>query len=640
MDRLATRLVKLSGLPLAMILLVLGDLLAIAGALCVSLSLESSSLSLFQLYRVFVVSRSASLILTILAYVSFLAIFRLYRCAWRFAGLETARGVAYAGTLGTVASVALQWAIHRSVLPARVMVDFWLMSMLLIGGVRVILRAISLGRRYGSRAVNVLRKDLRPRRVVILGAGTRGVHVLDYLRSGPSGPYDIVGFLDDDPNKRGIYIRDVKVLGPISELRRLLSGRLVDQVLVALPDACGEEIREYFTACRAHGVQVKIIPGIREAISGRTAIRIEDISVEDLLRRPPVKIDLVEIGEFIATKRVLVTGAGGSIGSELCRQIIALNPSVLVLLGHGENSIHRIYHELRRTHPQHSNRLRQVIASVSDETRINQVFAQFRPQVVFHAAAHKHVPIMEMNVLEAINNNVLGTFCVADACGRSGTKCMVLISSDKAVCPSSVMGATKWICEKLVLGMASMYRDTNYVAVRFGNVLGSRGSVLPIFHEQIMRGGPVTVTHPEMTRYFMSIPEAVQLVLQAAAVGRSEELYVLDMGKPVRILDLAHDMIRLCGYEPGVDIPVVISGPRPGEKLHERLIAEDEVLEPAYGEGMSVIRCSHGVSAAEVADLIRQCRLLVSRGDSTEAYDFLVRTVPEMAENTLVGRES
>lgn len=623
-----------------MVLLMLGDLLAVVAALFISLSLESSSWSVNLLYAHFIAPRFGAVVLTVVLYVACLAVFHLYRCAWRFAGLETVRGIAYAGTLTLAGSAGVQWAVHRSVLPARVMVDFWLMSMLLVGAVRIVLRAASLGRRYGYRAVDLLQKNLPAKRIVILGGGARGVQVLECLRSEPLGSYEIVGFLDDDPNKHGIYIRDVRVLGPISELDRLLRERLVDQVLVALPDVSGHQIREYFTACRNHGVQVKIIPGIHEVLNGRSPIRIEDISVEDLLRRPPVKIDLLEIGELIAGKRVLVTGAGGSIGSELCRQIIALKPALLVLLGHGENSIHRIYHELRQNHPQLSDRLRMVIASVADEVRINHVFQQHRPQVVFHTAAHKHVPIMEMNVLEAINNNVLGTHCVAEACGRSGVKCMVLISSDKAVCPSSVMGATKWMCEKLVQGMVSMYRDTNYVTVRFGNVLGSRGSVLPIFHDQIVRGGPVTVTHPEMTRYFMLIPEAVQLVLQAGAVGRSGELYVLDMGSPVRILDLAHDMIRLCGYEPEVDIPVVISGPRAGEKLHERLVADDEVIEPACAEGMSIIRCSRCVSATEVAELVRECRSLVNRGDSSEAYDFLVRTIPDMAEQTLVGRRS
>ncbi len=564
MDRLAARFLSPAGLPLARMLLMAGDLLAVAGALFIALALESSSWSAAHLYESYVLPRFVPIALTVAAYIAFLALFRLHRCAWRFAGLETARGIAYAGTLTVLASIGLQTAVGGSTLPARVMVDFWLMSMLLIGGVRIVLRAASLGRRYGSRAVTILRKDLRPKRVVILGGGTRGVQVLEYLRNEPSGPYEIVGFLDDDPNKHGIYIRDVRVLGPISELHRLLRDRLVDQVLVALPDASGEQIREYFTACRKHGVQVKIIPSIREALNGRSPIRVEDISVEDLLRRPPVKIDMMEIGEMIAAKRVLVTGAGGSIGSELCRQIIALNPSLLILLGHGENSIHRIYQELQQNFPHQANRVRIVIGSVADEARINQVFNLHRPEVVFHAAAHKHVPIMEMNVLEAINNNVLGTYCVADACGRWGVKCMVLISTDKAVCPASVMGATKWMCEKLIRGMVSLYRDTRYVTVRFGNVLGSRGSVLRVFHEQILRGGPVTVTHPEMTRYFMSIPEAVQLVLQAAAVGRSGELYVLDMGKPVRIMDLAHDMIRLCGYEPEDDIPVDVSGPSPG----------------------------------------------------------------------------
>jgi len=326
-----------------------------------------------------------------------------------------------------------------------------------------------------------------------------------------------------------------------------------------------------------------------------------------------------------------VTGAGGSIGSEVCRQIAALEPAALILLGHGENSIHKIYLELCEHRPAICDRLQMVIASVADEARMNQVFQAYRPNVVFHAAAHKHVPIMETNVLEAAQNNVIGTSIVAELCGRYGVEHVLLISSDKAVYPSSVMGATKWLCERIVRAMVGLYRGTNYVTVRFGNVLGSRGSVVPLFHDQIMRGGPVTVTHPDMTRYFMSIPEAVQLVLQAGAVGKSGELFLLDMGDPIRIVDLAHDMIRLCGYEPDKDIKVVFSGPRPGERLHERLAAEDEVIEPAFCKGLAIVRCSDDFSPTEVMDLLRRTHQIINRGDEDEMRGLLGQVVPQFA---------
>jgi FlaA1/EpsC-like NDP-sugar epimerase len=640
MDRLATRMVGRSRIPVAMVLLMAGDVLALLGAIAVSLMLRFDSSPFPHVYDSYLASREVSTAIGLACYVAVFAMFRLYRYAWRFASLETVRGVVCACTVGLLCLIMIQRIVDGSVFPISALIILWMTSMLLVGGIRILLRIASLSQRFGSQAVKILQRDLAPKRVVILGGGSAGVQVLDSLRSEGAGSYEVIGFLDDNPNKRGIYIRDVQVLGPLKGLYELLDDKAVDEVLIALPDAAGEEIRGYVMACRKQKVRVKVIPGLNDMLNGKNSVRIEDISVEDLLRRPPVEIDLVEIGDFLTGKRILVTGAGGSIGSELCRQIVRLNPSTLVLLGHGENSIHRIHQELRHSYPAMANRLRMVIASVADEVRINQVFQEHKPQVVFHAAAHKHVPIMEMNVLEAIQNNVLGTCCVADACGRFGVKCMVLISTDKAVYPSSVMGATKWLCEKLVRAMTPIYRDTNYVTVRFGNVLGSRGSVLPLFHTQIMRGGPVTVTHPEMTRYFMSIPEAVQLVLQAGAVGRSGELYLLDMGKPVRILDLAHDMIRLCGYEPDVDIPVVYTGPRPGEKLHERLVAEGEIIEPAYGEGMSIVRCPDCFSTTEMMEAIRECRQIVSRGDPSDAYDFLGKVIPEMLSQTLIGRQT
>lgn len=627
-------------IPFAMILLMCGDVLAVCGALALSLMLRFDGMPLSQIYHEYLRQHLTSLPVTAILYVSVFAAFRLYRCAWRFASLEILWGVIFASSAGLLGSIVVQYAVDGSILPRSVLIIFWLLSILFVGGVRVLLRLASLSQHFGSRAVSILKRDLRPRRIVILGGGSNGVQVLNGLRDDHGPAYDVVGFLDDNPNKHGLYIRDVRVLGPVSELYKLLDARAVDEVLIALPEAAGDEIREYVMACRKQKVIVKVIPALREMLNGKGMPRIEEISVEDLLRRVPAKIDRAEIGKFLRGKRVMVTGAGGSIGSELCRQILALNPATLVLLGHGENSIHRIWQELCHRYSEQADSVRVVIASVADEVRMNQVIHEHRPQVVFHAAAHKHVPIMEENVLEAVLNNVIGTSCVAEACGRARVECMVLISTDKAVYPASVMGATKWLCERILRAMVGQYRDTNYVTVRFGNVLGSRGSVVPIFHDQISRGGPVTVTHPEMTRYFMIIPEAVKLVLEAGAVGRPGELYLLDMGKPVRIVDMAHDMIRLCGYEPDVDIPVVFTGPRPGEKLHESLVGDGEMIEPAFGEGMSIVRCPESFSPAEVIDIVRQCRQLVNRGDSSEMYDYLTQIIPELSTQTLIGRPS
>jgi len=617
-----------------------GDVLAVFVSLLISLALRFDGNAFSHTWQSYLNHRTVSLPISLALYVPIFAGFRLYRYAWRFASIETVRGVVLASTVGLLGLVITQRLIDGTTLRPSVLIIFWMVSILCVGGVRMVLRLASLSQSYGSVAVRILKRDLTPRRVVILSAGASGVRLLSALPEEDNASYDVIGFLDDNPKKHGTYVRDVRVLGPLSRLHDLLAENAVDEVFIALPEASGDEIREYAMACRRRKIAVKVIPTVRDVLSHNSTPKIEDISVNDLLRRPPVDIDMSEIGCFLTGKRLLVTGAGGSIGSEMCRQILALKPTTLVLVGHGENSIHRVHEELSTLHPNLANRLRMVIASVADETRVNQVFRNYRPEVVFHAAAHKHVPIMEMNVLEAVQNNVLGTTYVAEACGRCGVRHMVVISTDKAVYPSSVMGATKWLCEQVVRNMGSVYRDTTYVTVRFGNVLGSRGSVVPIFHEQIKRGGPVTVTHPDMTRYFMSIPEAVQLVLQAGTVGRSGHLYLLDMGNPVKIVDLACDMIRLCGHEPDADIPVVFTGIRPGEKLHELLVSEDEELVPAYCEGMSLVRCPESFTSAETMDIIRRIQQLLARADEGEMYGLLGQVVPGFVNQHILTRPS
>jgi len=348
----------------------------------------------------------------------------------------------------------------------------------------------------------------------------------------------------------------------------------VQEIIIAMPSAPGSVIRELVGICRQTKAELKTLPGLYELIDGQVTVNsIREVRVEDLLRREPVEVNLKEMSGYLKGHRVLVTGAGGSIGSELCRQVAGFNPSLLVLLGHDENPIFEIEQELRYKFP--GLRLKTVIADVKDKVKINAVFDINKPQVVFHAAAHKHVPLMEANPEEAVKNNVLGTKNVADAADRAGTGIFVFISTDKAVNPTSVMGASKRVAEMLVQSMASK-SDTCFTAVRFGNVLGSRGSVLPIFKEQLARGGPLTVTHPEMTRYFMTIPEAVQLVIQAGAMATGGEIFVLDMGEPVKIVDLAEDLIRFSGFEPYKDIDIEYTGIRPGEKLFEELLTAEE----------------------------------------------------------------
>jgi FlaA1/EpsC-like NDP-sugar epimerase len=393
----------------------------------------------------------------------------------------------------------------------------------------------------------------------------------------PDVGVDVVGFIDDDPTKLRKRIGNLTVFGTTKDLARLVEDLFIDQVVIAIPSAPPAEIRRIVDICRECEVDTRILPGLFDLIDGRVSVsQLREVSLEDLLGREPVELDNASISDYIEGKRVLVTGAGGSIGSELCRQIMRFQPEELILLGRGENSIFMIHEELkRRPEPV---KLRLVIADIRDRKRMEYVFAKHRPHVVFHAAAHKHVPLMELNESEAVTNNIGGTRTVAMLSEEFGVQRFVLVSSDKAVNPTSVMGATKRLAEMVIQDMAARASQTKFVAVRFGNVLDSRGSVLPIWRQQIANGGPVTVTHPEVTRYFMLIPEAVQLILQAAAIGSAGDVFVLDMGKPIKIYDLAQDLIKLSGLRPGEDIAIEFVGLRKGEKLHEELLTAEEGL--------------------------------------------------------------
>jgi FlaA1/EpsC-like NDP-sugar epimerase len=570
---------------------------------------------------------------------------RLYSAAWRFASLEILWSVVVANGLGLLILVSLQALFDRtaaggmSTFPRSSLLMILVFGTMLIGGMRMAMRVVlqALGRARRAATHNHPAHS-RVTRAVIIGAGNDGARLLAALREdGHHGGYEVIGLLDDDRGNHGQYVRGARVLGAVSHIYQLLADNAVDEVLIRIPDAHTERVREIVMACRKQQVRVKVIPTISDVMNGRARAHLEDISVEDLLRRAPVHINISEIGHNLTGRSVLVTGAGGSIGSELCRQILAMNPSRLILLGHGENSLHRIHQELAQRHPEAASRLFVVVASCADDLRIDHVFDHHLPQVVFHAAAHKHVPLMEANIQEAITNNVLGTRNVAEACGRYGIERMLLISTDKAVSPSSIMGASKWLCEELLRALVPAYPGTTYVTVRFGNVLGSRGSVVPVFRQQIQQGGPVTVTHPEMTRFFMTIPEAVQLVLQAGAIGASGDLFLLDMGKPVRIVDLARDMIRLSGLEPDVDIPVTFTGLRPGEKLHEQLSTADELIRPAACEGMSMVQRRHYFTPGEYRDVLKRLQQLAMGENAEDLLDYMGEIVPSFAQQRLLS---
>lgn len=495
--------------------------------------------------------------------------FGLYSRYWRYAGIDELVQLGTAVVVSTLllTIIVLALLIFQPLAFAR--------SVLLIDGLLVLV-GIGLVRFSVPFASNYRQVPLSgSKRVLIMGAGDAGEMVARELQKYPQYGLHPVAFLDDNPAKHHLRIRGLPVAGSRKDIPRLVAQFNVDQIILAMPTAAGDVIREIVGICELLNVETKIVPALHEILGGRIrATQLRSVQIEDLLRREPVHTDIQAVRELIAGRRVLVTGGGGSIGSELCRQLLYCGPSELIILGHGENSVFEIFHELRRLNL-HGPQLTPLIADVRFPERLQLLFNQYRPQVVFHTAAHKHVPLMESNPSEAITNNVLGTRNLLRAAEASGVERFVMISTDKAVNPTSVMGASKRVAELLV-HQAARRSGRPYVAVRFGNVLGSRGSVVLTFQRQIAAGGPITVTDPEIKRFFMTIPEAVQLVLQAAVLGHGGEVFVLDMGEPVKIVDLARDLVRLSGLEVGSDIKIEYIGLRPGEKLFEELFVPGE----------------------------------------------------------------
>ena len=518
----------------------------------------------------------------LLQYASLLA-FGTTRFSWRFIGLRDAVRILVAVASASAILVGLRllspsfverFPIARyGIVPLGVLLGDFLLAFVGLTGVRALRRLV--GERMASKEHGRLGNAPAP--TLLVGAGQGGVLVAQELSRRPDLGMLPVAFVDDDPVKQGAVIHGIKVMGTTADLERLALRFGAEQALITISNASGGSIRRITERCSEAALSTKIVPGTYQIVGGRVNLsRIRDVAIEDLLRRDQVKLDSAAVAEVVRGQTVLITGAGGSIGSELCRQVAAYRPSSLVLVERSENALFEIHCELR-------NRLGDIevfpcVADVTDVPRITEVFDQHRPAVVFHAAAHKHVPMMEWNAAEAVKNNIIGTQIVADLADRLAVDRFVMISTDKAVNPTSVMGATKRAAELYVQALSGR-SATHFATVRFGNVLGSAGSVIPIFRKQIRDGGPVTVTHRDMTRYFMTIPEAVQLVMQAAALSRGGETFILDMGAPVRILDLAHDLIRLSGLEPERDIEIRFTGVRPGEKLFEELSTTSEGLQ-------------------------------------------------------------
>ena len=507
---------------------------------------------------------------------------RFYTKWWRFTSVRDLQGMVIGVVVASLAITALfsVWRPDGVVeVPRGVLALDFLLTLVLVGGVRFGVRSVverpPLGQLFRGASADA-------KHVLIAGAGDAGNALLRELRSNRTSGITPVGMIDDDPRKHGLRVQGARVLGGRAQLSRILKDRRVDEVMIAMPTAPGSVMQEIVSTCRAANVPCTTLPGLPELITGEVTVsQLREVRVEDVLGRAPVEIDFTNAARFLNGKVVLVTGAGGSIGSELCRQIVAVGARRLVMVDHAENNLFEIDLELRERG--HSG-LVPVIANCRDAAAVERVFARERPQIVFHAAAYKHVPMMELNPIEAVANNSLATATLAECCTRHGVERFCLISTDKAVEPKTVMGATKALAER-VIEMNGDESDTRFAAVRFGNVLGSSGSVLPIFRRQIADGGPVTVTHPDMTRFFMTIPEAVQLVIQATGIADGGDIFVLDMGEPVKIIDLAKKMIELSGHEPGRDIAIEITGIRPGEKLHEELFNVDEdVNTTRYGK--------------------------------------------------------
>jgi len=439
-------------------------------------------------------------------------------------------------------------------------------TIMLLSGVRMVVRL------YHEEFFSEHRGIVR--RFLIVGAGNAGEALLREMMRRRDAQYEVVGFVDDDPAKQGTEIHGIPVLGTVDDLSRICKRQSIDEIAIAIPSASHKQLRRVVQVCQGTKIRFSTVPSLMDIAAGKLQVsQMRNVDINDLLGREAVNLDMEQIRVFLKDKVILVTGAGGSIGSEMCRQVCTFEPRQLLLLEQAENPLFFIERELQKSFSKIP--LESAVADITDKTRIEQIFSRYHPQVVIHAAAHKHVPLMEQNPGEAIKNNILGTRVIADAADAFGTECFVMISTDKAVNPTSVMGASKRVAEIYIQDLNKTSK-THFVTVRFGNVLGSNGSVVPIFKQQIAAGGPVTVTHPEMRRYFMTIPEASQLVLQAAAMGNGGEIFVLNMGEPVKIVDLAHELITLSGFRPGEDIEIEFTGLRPGEKLFEELSIEGE----------------------------------------------------------------
>ena len=551
--------------------------------------------------------------------IGFFYIFQLYNNLWKYASLSEMFMIGFA-CLGACGMTYLSFRYLEYRVPFSVYMLYGFMIVGFTGLNRIIYRVF---RRYPTILSRLLTRDYR--RVMVVGAGEAGAMVIKELQAHPEIKMKPVVVVDDDIAKHKSRIKGVRILGDRNAIPALARELKIDEIIIAMPSAPKNEIRNILDICKTTKCKLRTLPGVYELIDGKVTINnIRDVEIEDLLGREPIKVDLDKIAGYLHDEVVLVTGGGGSIGSELCRQIAQQKPKKLLILDIYENGAYELQQELLRKHPDLDQEV--IIASVRERSRMEFIFDKYRPGVVFHAAAHKHVPLMEKNPTEAVKNNVFGTLNTAECADKYGTKRFVLISTDKAVNPTNIMGATKRIAEMIIQAM-DKHSKTEFVAVRFGNVLGSNGSVIPLFKKQIEQGGPVTVTHPEITRFFMTIPEAVQLVIQAGAMAKGGEIFILDMGEPVMIVDLARDLIRLSGLEPDVDIEIKFTGLRPGEKLYEELLLEEEGLTATYHEKIYIGK-PISINLDELKKELETLRFITIGSSSESVIRFVKQLVP------------
>lgn len=614
--------------PIRKLIFILADIIIIAFSLIAAIWLKFDKLEPQHIHYLLFITP----VLIPVGLIAFWAM-GLYNRTLRFTSLPDMVAVFTAVTGYSMLKLTSIYFLDSFPSLSAVFIIDWMISLILIGTSRitprVCLNLIEISPLRGWLTQRGLSKN---KRVLIVGAGQGGESILREIKRNINLPIDVVGLIDDNPKKAGQIIHGVKVVGMTEQIAEIAEKYFADEIIIAIPSASGSELRRIVKLCQNSKVRFKTLPGLQDIIGGKlVSLQLRDIAIEDLLRRPPSEINLAEIAAYVTGKTVMVTGAGGSIGSEICRQILPFQPNKLLLLGHGENSIFKTHQELLGSSNLGNTALIPIITDIQDREKINALFNAHRPEIVFHAAAHKHVPLMELNPEEAVKNNVLGTRNLVDASHNSGVERFVMISTDKAVNPTSVMGASKRVAEKILKCYAKR-SSTRFVAVRFGNVLGSRGSVIPMFKQQIEKGGPITITHPKMIRYFMTIPEASKLVIQAGAYGKGGEVFILDMGEPVRIVDLAEDLIRLAGLEVGRDIEIKYTGIRPGEKLYEELLTASEGITATRNSKIFVARPEE-VNEEELHTQVEKLEAAARMGKPRNIIRCFQDIVPSFAPN-------